>query len=284
MTSIAYQPRILSQPGAKRYHRQTGTSTPQNTYQDIDLTVEHANPVVADSEGYFPVIYYDPSLPDYRVIHTDGSNVDDDPTLEVELEPTLDDIPSSSNVSSAYRVKGSDPTIIFEETDQPTNQKKWRLRAVTGLLILEYGNDAEDSWSAVFTFDRSGQINGGAVAISSTGSFTATLNGIDSTQTAGVQYVKTGRFVFAAINSVTGTSNATTCSLTGVPSDLRPTVSGHTVFVPKFMDNGSTVFDVTARTIVNSGTIQFLKAGSTTGFTASGDKGLSDGLTMIWAI
>lgn len=154
MSNLFAFPRQRSIAGAKLYFRQTGTSTPQNVYTDIDLAAAHENPVVADADGYFDPIYLDPSLPDYRVIHTDGSNVDDDPTLEVELEPTIDDVPSSSNQAQAYRVKGTAPAIVLEETDQATDSKKWRIRANGALLTIETMNDAESSSVVLLTMNR----------------------------------------------------------------------------------------------------------------------------------
>lgn len=64
-----------SMPGAKLHFFQTGTSTPQNTYQDAALTTPHANPVIADTNGVFAPIFLDPNLPDYRVTLTDSANV-----------------------------------------------------------------------------------------------------------------------------------------------------------------------------------------------------------------
>ena len=49
-------------PGSKLTFTQTGTTTPQNTYTDVDLTTPHSNPVVADSDGVFAAIYFDPSF------------------------------------------------------------------------------------------------------------------------------------------------------------------------------------------------------------------------------
>lgn len=45
--------------GAKAFFYQTGTTTPQDTYQDSGLTTPHANPVVADAAGVLPPIYLD---------------------------------------------------------------------------------------------------------------------------------------------------------------------------------------------------------------------------------
>lgn len=43
--------------GAKLYWYQSGTTTPINTYSDIDLTVPNTNPVLADASGRFPQIF-----------------------------------------------------------------------------------------------------------------------------------------------------------------------------------------------------------------------------------
>lgn len=52
--------------GGLAYFYQAGTSTPQNTYSDSDLSVPNANPVVLDSAGR-AVIYFSPT-PAYKCI------------------------------------------------------------------------------------------------------------------------------------------------------------------------------------------------------------------------
>lgn len=84
MSNIFYRTRVQSEPGAKLYFYASGTSTPQNTYQDIDLTTAHSHPVVADAEGYFDTIYLDPALGNYRYTLTDAD--------DVVLEGPIDDI------------------------------------------------------------------------------------------------------------------------------------------------------------------------------------------------
>lgn len=60
--------------GAKAYFYETGTTTPQDTYSDAELTTPHAHPVVADASGVFPPIYLDPALK-YKVTLTDSADV-----------------------------------------------------------------------------------------------------------------------------------------------------------------------------------------------------------------
>lgn len=53
---------------AKLYFYRAGTTTDQIPYTDSALTVPHAQPVVADTAGIFPVIYLNPSESyDYRI-------------------------------------------------------------------------------------------------------------------------------------------------------------------------------------------------------------------------
>lgn len=70
--------------GAKLYFYETGTTTLQNVYTDSALSVAHANPVVADSSGYFDPIYFDNRLPSYKVVLKDSA----DTTLQT-IDPIL---------------------------------------------------------------------------------------------------------------------------------------------------------------------------------------------------
>lgn len=67
--------------GAQLFFYQTGSSSPQNTYADVGLTVANANPVVADSTGHFGNIWLGSSA-GYRVVCY-GPN----PTPEVPSTP-----------------------------------------------------------------------------------------------------------------------------------------------------------------------------------------------------
>jgi len=282
MSNLFYLPRVHSQPGAKLYFRVTGTSTPQNTYTDIDLTVPSANPLTADADGYFDKIYLDPSLPDYRVIHTDGSNVDDDPTLELELEPTLDDIPSSSNVSTTYRAKGTNPTFFFEETDASTNHKKWRIRVNAETLTIDAGDDAESSWTPLLSISRTDPII-------DRGTFTATVTGFASNITGTINYQRQGNLVSLwAKSSITSISDKNTMTMTGLPASLRPTFASESA-VHMVRDN-SLFLPVVADISATSDTVTFARvtsltaSASSTGFTTSNIKGIPAGWFMQYAV
>lgn len=66
--------------GAQAFFYQTGTETPQLVYQDSDLSIPHPQPVLADDDGYFPVIWMDPDAEfNYRVriLSATGSQLED---------------------------------------------------------------------------------------------------------------------------------------------------------------------------------------------------------------
>ena len=44
-------------PGARAYFYAYGTTDLATVYADIDMTVEHPSPLVADGRGTFPLVY-----------------------------------------------------------------------------------------------------------------------------------------------------------------------------------------------------------------------------------
>lgn len=73
-------------PGAMANFYLTGTTTPTDTYTDDALTTPHANPVVADAAGVFPVIYLDPDIV-YRLVLNNS-----DTTLIYDEDPIQDSL------------------------------------------------------------------------------------------------------------------------------------------------------------------------------------------------
>lgn len=61
--------------GAKLYVFAAGTSTPVTVYQDAALTIIHASPIVANSDGLFPPIYADPSTGDLKINLTTAADI-----------------------------------------------------------------------------------------------------------------------------------------------------------------------------------------------------------------
>lgn len=273
--------------GAKLYFSATGSSTAQNTYSDIGLTVANANPVIADGSGVFGKIYLDPTLPSYRVILKTSADV----TLATD-----DDVPSNQNTSQQFRLKAAAPSLTFEETDAAANNKVWRLKVNAEQMLLTILNDAESVETTVFTFDRTGttvdsldfagqylKVNGVIVATQESGSFTATLSGFTTTVTGTVQWKRSGSKIALLVPStISGTSNATTMNMTGMPSSLKmATTRARALCVAR--DNGIDVLGhASIQLTTDPNSIAFALGAAAGSFTGSGTKGLPTGTLILW--
>ena len=272
--------------GATLTFSQTGTSTPQNTYQEEALVTPHANPVVADANGVFPAIYLDPSLPSYRAVLKTSGGV----TVN-----TWDGVPSNANQSTFSRVVSTNPYIILYDTDGTANQRRYRLRVAGNVFTIGMLNDAENSETVIFSSTAGASATNGTntLAASITGSFTGTLTGMSGTTTLTINYVKSGNLVrLYAAAGTTGTSNATTMSMTGLPAAVTPTVTQN-VACTKITDNGNDLCGFAS--IVGSGnsiTFGLLRTGTVANrvdsnssiFTNSGSKGLGDGWSIAYSV
>jgi hypothetical protein len=279
-------------PGAKLTFTQTGGTTPQNTYQDSALATPHANPVVADSAGVFAPIYLDPTLPNYRVRLTTSADV---------LVYQVDDVPSNQNEAQTFTLSSTAPELIFNETDASANNKKWRLRATSETFVIELLNDAESVATAIATFARSGTsspsvdfavdsllIDGDIVANSETSNFTATLTGMTAATSGLVSANRVGQLcsinTVAAVGAISGTSNTTALTMTGLPAAFRPkAATGQRRAFCTVLDNGAAVGGIA--TIGTDGTVTFgIGIDGTTAFTNSGSKGLPSNFTLVYCI
>jgi hypothetical protein len=276
-----------SSPAAKLTFTATGTSTPQNTYQDIALTTPHANPVIADSAGFFAPIYLDPTLPSYRVKLSTSANVQ---------IWQIDDVPSNQNTSQQFRLKAIAPSLTFEETDASANNKIWRLKVNNEQFLLTILNDAEGVETTVFTFDRTGttvdqmnfagqylQVQGKTVATQEGATLTVTLSGFTTVVSGNAQWRRSGTKVSLLITStLTGTSNTTDMKLTGLPSTIVMASTRAKVFC-FVRDNGVDVAGAaTIQLSTDSTSINFTTGAAGGAFTGSGTKGLLAGTLIVW--
>ena len=217
MTALFYPPKFDSGlAGAKLTFSQTGTSTLQNTYQNEALTVPHANPVVADADGVFGPIYLDPTLPFYRVKYTTSADV---------LIYQVDDYPSNQNIQQSIRLQSTNPLLFFYDTDGTSGARKYRIRAAGAAFEIQAVSENESVFNTIIRAE--GGIlysNETEVAVTSNSFFTATLTGCTTSPTATFLYRKVNNIVTLWTDSnLTGTSNTTAMTITGVPAEIRPT-------------------------------------------------------------
>lgn len=170
--AIAFDVGVV-QAGAKITFTATGTTTLQNTYTDIALTVASTNPVVADAEGLFAPIYLDPTLPDYRVKYTDSADV---------LIYQDDDVPASE-VGQSLTLTGTAPFIDLIETGVAANNTSWRIQVNSEQFTFQTANDALAAFVDIVAIDRT-------LNVVDTVNFKATTlqrNGVDVRQIFGAE-------------------------------------------------------------------------------------------------
>ncbi len=273
-------------PGAKLYFFQTGTTTPQATYQNDARTISHAHPVVADANGVFAPIYLDPTLPSYRVRLTTST--------DVQLFQ-YDGVPSNQNVQQSIRLESANPNLLLYDTDGTSNQRKFRMRAAGNSLVFESLNDAETVSTVFFSIEgganqrfvfgelsykEDGSGNENPLITQASGSFTATLTGFTTTVTGTIQWWRNGStYTLRAASAILGTSNDTSMTMTGVPVGL---LAGSGTFrVPTtVVDN---LLNLVGSATLTTSAIIFSAGNPLGNFTNSGTKGLSAGWTMVYA-
>jgi len=273
-------------PGSKLTFTQTGTTTPQNTFTDVALTVAHANPVIADSDGVFEAIYFDPTFNDYRVKLDTSADV---------LVYQVDGIPASQSGQS-LTLTAAAPFIDLIENDASVNNSVWRIAVNGEQLTFKVGNDALSLFTDVLTIDRTANTvdtidllstalnhNGVAILSPTTGSFTGTLTGMSGATTGTVQFTKASDQVTLSITAaIQGTSNATTMTMTGLPAAVQPAQDVFVICEVKDNGNpevGSAFIDNAAPSVI---TFRIGSPLSTTGFTAAATKGIDGGWTIIY--
>lgn len=117
------------------------------------------------------------------------------------------------------------------------------------------------------TTDISNNSGGSAKA---PGSFTASLTGCTASVTGTARYVVDNDVCTLYLPGLTGTSNATSATITGLPAAIHPSTA---VFgtVLLALDNGA---EVLAQCDITAGVLTLYRNGSTTGWAAAGTKGV----------
>jgi hypothetical protein len=163
VSNIFYLPRAQSLPGAKLTFSISGTSTLQNTYQDVGLTTPHANPVVADASGYFAPIYLDPSLPNYRMKLTTSADV---------LIVQYDGIPAAGSTGHDLLLSKAGASLTLEDLAQASGDRRWKIYlSGSSLVVAAADDDGTVTDNAIVITRTSGLVTSMALGSTSTSSF-----------------------------------------------------------------------------------------------------------------
>lgn len=145
------------------------------------------------------------------------------------------------------------------------------------LPIYTFDNDLDTG----FYRDTANQIGitlGGTTAGQiAQGSYTGTLTGCTTSPTATISYQRVGNHVMLLIPPLSGTSNATTMTITGAPAVIRPSATSGTSSIANVFNNSSAPDDVPYSANMSSGGVLTFNKGisGSSGFTSSGTKGIS---------
>lgn len=125
------------------------------------------------------------------------------------------------------------------------------------------------------------RISSATVEISEKRTFTATLTGVTGSVTVTAEYQIIGKFVHLYLPQLLGTSNTTSCTITGMPAEARPAVLNNSIIA--IINNSLKDFGEAG--IQTGGTITLrVQNGGDASWTASGTKGLDAATNFIYRI
>lgn len=171
------------------------------------------------------------------------------------------------------------------------------LRIFAGTNNTDVAFDVLNSASSVnyFRVLGNGQILGaGPVAASlvdmtpDRSTFPITYTGMTATTTGTAVFSRQGNQVTLTLPALTGTSNSTSFTATGLPASLQPLAQAHLIVAPNFFESNGAATNATIALAVSSGTITFgiptNLTTNTAGWAAAGTKGTSQLITFTYFI
>lgn len=121
------------------------------------------------------------------------------------------------------------------------------------------------------------------------GTFTGTGTGFSGAVSFPCTYSVAGNLVTLTIGAATGTSNADTFTMTGLPAALQPPTTAQNLLLSSYNTendgaNLTASSEVLAELAAQSGTITFALNGSASGWNASSTKGFTANQTITYAL
>lgn len=209
--------------------------------------------------------------------------------------PTSGTALAITGVGAAYTASlagASSQAAHFALIDGNTGNRPWELRVGqigTGIFDIFDGTASASRLqiNTSGTITGLGSVSGSQVDMSpDTGTFTATYTGFTATITCTATWSRIGKLVSLFFCTATGTSNATSFTMTGLPSAIQPGSLTQTMALPIGPIQNASIIDTTVSVTVTtgSGTVTFLHNGNSSGWTNSGTKGFSSGATISYLL
>lgn len=162
--------------GAKLYTYTSGTTTPLATYTTSALSVAHANPVIADSNGRFPAIYL--ANQEYRLRLEDSSG-----TLIAQYDP----------VSTQSIVDNNQNIILGPTATSSNNYHQISKSGLTegGVVLTVWGTGSPEVSVTVFRVDGGGHsASSTALMVRKNTSTNRSINAAGTLNASGADYAE----------------------------------------------------------------------------------------------
>jgi len=250
----------------------------QNSFQDVYFEGQNENTVGAITSAGNSFIYFDGTDGDMVSTKINGcrfvfgnsnSAYDEDYIVDLGAGPNLcygfefvDNSINTDNVTIISNTAGG---------EVPIGGIYYNNYFSGALAVVEFTDQTlKDTFQFAMNKNQSGLIY-------ETGSFTMTGVGFDASTTVTAYYTRIGDLVNISMPlDLSGTSNAVTFTITGMPSNIRPKTSTKYIAVLWASDNANNID--TARALIDTGGVitMFTNAGasSNTAWTATGTKRL----------
>lgn len=282
--------------GGQLFTYQAGTTTPIATYTDNTAITPNANPVILNFRGEAD-IWLKPNIAYKFVLQDSLGNViwTIDQIVNSQLITLYGGV--DTGTTNAYILNFTanftaytDGIIIYwvpaNTNTGPSTINVNGLGVVNILnqsgLALTAGQIVANGITAIFYKGGNFYLTSSTGSIPQSGSFTAVVTG-GSNPNLTCQYTINGNFVSINLPYCAFTSTAATFSFTGLPTALMP-ASPKVIPLGAMQNNGAAVFNAQAYLVSGiPNTINFMLAGSTGGWTASGVKGcgILSGITQV---
>jgi hypothetical protein len=129
------------------------------------------------------------------------------------------------------------------------------------------------------------RVNNVSVGTTTTGTFTGTFTGFASANTGTCTWTKTGNTVTLFMPATLATSNATTFTMTGLPSAIQPATLTQSVALTGDTQSGGSVSTGAAAVFTAaSGTVTFHTGGGASNWASSSNKGWSVGTSVTYSV
>jgi hypothetical protein len=171
-------------------------------------------------------------------------------------------------------LKIGDFNFNYTDTTNNLEDAEFIVRVIDGGTLFEVLDIDGDGFSTPLPLTSTSLSTGDESFTYDEGSFTAEYNGFSGSVTGDASWTRIGNIVHISFKPASGTSDSTGFSISNIPSALTTSKDTDDGLLINVFDNGGTAITEYAR-FDGSGKIGITFGGSTTGFTASGTKGIN---------